>query len=368
MGSNLAGLIFANVGEINLPELTSKRTMASVPFGGKYRLVDFPLSNMSNAGINNVAVIVKNHFHSLTDHVGSGIAWDLSKRRSGLTILAPYKGHSFNHRLEAIHHLKGYFNELNEEYILLTNSNYAANIDYQKMFEQHLLTGADITLLYKEMEIPKKADSPLVLTTDDEGRITKLLISPSVEGKVKLSAGSMIIKRDLLIKLATECVSENTIDFRRNLLQDNLGKLKMQGYRFNGHLSLIHSREDYYAENMKFMDKAIRDEVFNMSRPIYTKVRDDAPSRYGLTSKVNNSLVAQGCIIEGEVDNCILSKGVHIGKGAIVKGCIIMQDTKIGAGAVLQNVIVDKDVVVTDGHTLSGTDTYPIYIAKQTTV
>lgn len=368
MGINLAGVVFANVGEANLPELTSKRTMASVPFCGKYRMIDFPLSNMSNSGINNVAVIVRNHFHSLTDHVGSGIAWDLSKRHSGLSILAPYKGHSFLHRIEAMYHLEGYFKDLNEEYLLLTTSNFAANIDYKKMFEQHLITGADITIMYKEMEIPKKADSPLVMNTDDEGRITKLLVNPGTEGKCKLSTGTMIIKRDLLIKLVHACVSENKLDFRRNLLQDNLPKLKMQGYRFSGHLSLVHSIEDYYEENMKLMQKPVRDELFDASRPIYTKVRDDAPCRYGLTSKVKGSLVSQGCIIDGEVENSILSKGVYIGKGAKVKGCIIMQDTKIGEGAVLNNVIVDKDVVVADGHTLCGTDTYPIYVAKQSTV
>lgn len=368
MASNLAGIIFANVGEMNLPELTAKRTMASIPFCGKYRMVDFPLSNMSNSGINNVAIITRNHFHSLMDHAGSGIAWDLSKRRSGLSILSPYKGHSFRHRIEAMYHLDGYFNHLKEEYILLTTSHYAANIDYQKMFEQHLLTGADITLMYKEMEIPAKAHDPLVMQIDYEDRITKLLITPEITGKCKFSTGTMIIKRDLLMKLVSECMSANAIDFRRNLLQDNVNKLRMQGYRYSGHLSLIHSIEDYYAENMKFMNKTIRDEVFNLSRPIYTKVRDDAPSRYGLTSRVKNSLVAQGCIIDGEIENCILSKGVYIGKGAKVKNCIIMQDTKIGENAELDYAIIDKDVVVTEGKTLSGAQTYPIYIAKQTTV
>jgi len=368
MGINLAGVIFANVGEVNLPELTSKRTMASVPFGGKYRMIDFPLSNMSNAGVDNVAVIVRNHFHSLTDHVGSGIAWDLSKRHSGLSILAPYKGHAFLHRIEAMYHLQGYFKDLKEEYLLLTNSNYAANIDYKKMFEQHLLTGADITLMYKEMEIPRKADDPLVLSTDDEGRIQKLLVNPQIEGKCKFSTGSLIIKRDLLIKIVNECMSANELNFRRNFLQDNLSKLNMQGYRYTGHISLVHCVEDYFEENMKLMQKEIRDEIFNPSRPIYTKVRDDAPCRYGLTSKVKGSLVSQGCLIDGEVENSILSKGVRIGKGAVVKNCIIMQDTVIGENAELCNVIVDKDVVVTKGHNICGTDTYPVYIAKQSTV
>lgn len=368
MGNNLAGIIFANVSEMNLPELTAKRTIASVPFCGKYRMVDFPLSNMSNSGINNVAIITRDHFHSLMDHAGSGIAWDLSKRRSGLSILSPYKGHSFSHRIAAMYHLDGYFNQLKEEYILLTTSNFAANIDYQKMFEQHLITGADITLMYKEMEIPEKAYNPLVLSTDDEGRITNLLINPKIVSKCKLSTGCMIIRRNLLMKLVHECMSENNLDFRKNLLQDNVHKLNMQGYRFNGHISLINSIEDYYAENMKFMDKNIRDEVFNESRPIYTKVRDDAPSRYGLTSKVTNSLVAQGCVIEGEIENSIISKGVRIGKGAKVKNCIIMQDTKIRDGVTLNYAVIDKDVIITEGKALSGAESYPIYIAKQATV
>ncbi len=368
MGINLAGLIFANVGEANLPELTSKRTMASVPFGGKYRLIDFPLSNMSNSGINNVAIIARNHFHSLMDHVGNGKAWDLSKRRSGLTILSPYRGHSFRHRIEAIYHLHGYFTQLKEEYILLTNSNYAANIDYSKMFEQHLSTGADLTLMYKEMEIPKNAVSPLILNTDNDGRITEILISPKTEGVCKNSTCSMIIKKDLLLELVHGCMSANALNFRKNLLQDNVNKLKMYAYEYKGHMALVHSVDDYFEENMKLMNKDVRDELFDLSRPIYTKVRDDAPSRYGLTSKVKKSLVAQGCLIEGEVENCIISKGVHIGKNAVVRNCIIMQDTKIAEGATLDYVIVDKDVVITAGQSLSGAETYPIYIAKQSTV
>lgn len=368
MGINLAGIIFANVGEENLPELTSKRTMASVPFGGKYRLVDFPLSNMSNSGINNVALIARSHFHSLLDHVGSGIAWDLSKCRSGLTILSPYGGHSFRHRIEAIYHLNGYFEHLSEEYILLTTSNHAANINYHDMFEYHLKNEADITLMYKNMEIPKDSVSPLVLTLGANNAVTQLLINPRIDGECPLSVGSMIMKKSLLTELVHNCMSTNSLDFRKNLLQDNVCNLKMIGYEFKGHMALVHSLADYYKENMKLMDKALRDELFSPERPIYTKVRDDAPSRYGLTSHVKGSLVAQGCYIDGDVENCIISKGVHIGKGAKVKNCIIMQDTKIGDGATLDYVIIDKDSTIGDGKQLAGTDTYPIYITKQTTV
>lgn len=368
MATNLAGIIFANVGEYNIPELTAKRTMASVPFGGKYRLVDFPLSNMSNSGINNVALIARNNFHSLMDHVGSGKAWDLSKRHSGLTIFSPYGGHSFVNRIEAIFHIKGYVEHLKEEYVVITNSNYAANINYLKVLEFHLENNADITLMYKNMAIPPKKEAPVVLYPDETGLVKKLLINPPVEDECPLSIGSMIIKRDLLLELVRQCMSANTLDFAKNLLQDNIDKLRIFGYEYTGHISLVHSMSDYFAENMKLMDKDIRDELFNPLRPIYTKVRDDAPSRYGLTSFVKGSLVAQGCVIDGTVEGSIISKGVRIGKGASVKNCIIMQDCKISDGAKLENVVIDKDVVITEGRALTGCETYPMYIEKQSIV
>lgn len=368
MGINLAGVIFANVGEMNLPELTSKRTMASVPFGGKYRMIDFPLSNMSNSGINNVAVIARNHFHSLMDHVGTGKAWDLSKRRSGLTILSPYRGHSFRHRIEAMYHLHGYFEQLKEEYILLTTSHCVANIDYNQMFDEHLATGADITLMYKEMAIPAKANDPMVINTDETGKITEIFINPETRDVCKFSPGAIIIKKDLLLSLVRECMSTNAMDFRKNLIQDNLRKLDMRAYEFKGYMSLVYSLSDYYGENMRIMDKAIRGEVFDPQRPIYTKVRDDAPCRYGLTSHVRNSLVAQGCFIDGDIENSVISKGVVVEKGAVIKNCVIMQDCTISEGAHLEFVIIDKDATITKNRILSGCETYPMYIAKESKV
>lgn len=368
MGINLAGIIFANLYEDNIPELTAKRTIASVPFGGKYRLIDFTLSNMSNSGINNVALLTRKNFHSLMDHVGTGFAWDLSKRRSGLALLPPYGNHSFANRIESLYHIHGYIENLREEYLLLSASYSAANIDYQKMFEFHLKKEADITILYKNMVIPENSQSPIVVSTDETGLITQMLVDPDTTEICKVSAGSIIIGRDLLLKLVRECISRNTLSFKRHLLQNNVGNLKMYGYEFEGHMSVITSLNSYYKENMKLMNPEVRAELFNPLRPIYTKVRDDAPCRYGLTSKVKGSLVSQGCVIDGEVDNSILSKGVQIGKGAVVRNCIIMQDTVIGEGANLEYVIIDKDCTVGDHVKLSGSESYPMYISKQSTV
>ncbi|MDD6251724.1 MAG: glucose-1-phosphate adenylyltransferase subunit GlgD [Oscillospiraceae bacterium] len=368
MGINLAGIVFANLYDDKLPELTARRTMGSVPFGGKYRMVDFTLSNMSNSGINNVALVTRKNFHSLMDHVGSGAAWDLSKRRTGLVLLPPYGGNSFENRIESLYHIHGYIENLSEEYILLASADNAANIDYQKMFEYHLKSEADITILYKNMEIPENSKALVVLDMNESGRITKMLIDPKITEPCKCFTDSIIISRALLLNLVHECMSLNTVNFKKHLLQNNVDKLKIYGYEFTGHYSVISSLSSYYKENIKLMCPEVRAELFNPQRPIYTKVRDDAPCRYGLTSKVKGSLVSQGCVIDGEVENSILSKGVHIAKGAKVKNCIIMQDTKIGAGAELEYVIIDKDCVVTDMRKLSGCETYPMYIAKQTTV
>ncbi len=368
MGINLAGIIFANLYEDKIPELTSRRTMASVPFGGKYRMVDFTLSNMSNSGVNNVGLVAGSNFNSLMDHVGSGAAWDLSRRRTGLTLLSPYGGNSFKNRIEALYHIHGYLEQLPEEHLLLTASDNVANIDYQKMYEYHLKNEADITLLYKNMEIPRNSQAPLVFDVNAEGAITKMLINPHITEPCNVSIGSMIIKKELLFSLVRECVSLNTLDFKKNILQDNIGKLKIYGYEFKGHLSVVDSLASYYKENMKLMCPKVREELFNPLRPIYTKVRDDAPCRYGLTSKVKASLVSQGCVINGDVENSILSKGVHIAEGAKVKNCIIMQDTEIGEGADLEYVIIDKDCVISNGVKLTGCEAYPMYIAKQSTV
>lgn len=366
--NNLAGIIFANLGDEKLPELTSKRSLASVPFGGKYRLIDFSLSNMSNSGINNIGIIAKNNFHSLMDHIGSGRAWDLSKRRSGVSILSPYNGTSFENRIMAMYQLHGYFEHLKEEYIVFASCECIQNFDYQKFFRYHIKKGADITVAYQKTTIPNDETAPLALSLDGDGKVTEMLIKFGGGEECNMAVNSVLIKKDLLLSLVRKCVSANTLSFRQNILQDNVHKLNIYGYEVTGYCEHIASIADYFRINMSLMSSEVRKELFNPLRPIYTKVRDDMPSRYGLTSKVTGSLVAQGCVIDGEVEGSILSKGVTIGKGSVIKNCIIMQDTKIGENCKLSYAIIDKDVVIQPNRSLMGYETYPIYIAKQTII
>lgn len=366
--NNVLGLIFTNTNEEKILELTSRRTMGSVPFGGKYRMIDFTLSNMANAGINNVGVITSKNFMSLMDHVGSGNAWDLSKRRSGLTVLPPYNGNSFSNITETLFNLHSYIEHSNEEYVLIAHCDSITNFDYHKMYTNHIKKGADISLAYKRMDCPQSKSFATIFDLDETGRINEISVEPNKTGVCNLFTGSMLIKKDLLMKLVTECIGANKLDYKRHILQENVDNLKIYGYENKGYFRIIGSISDYFSANMDLFDTDVRKELFNSKRPIYTKVRDDIPTKYGLGSSVKNSLVAQGCVINGCVENCIISKGVYIGKGAKVSNCIIMQDSEIGDNTNLNYLIIDKDVTINSGRSLMGFESYPIYITKQSVV
>lgn len=364
--NNVLGVIFSNSCAQTLTELTAHRTTASVPIGGKYRMIDFVLSNMSNSNINNIGIIAKSGFMSLMDHIGSGSAWDLSGKRSSVTILPPYAGVSFANKIETLYQLRGYILDAKEEYVLVSESNVIMNIDYSELFYLHDVNKADITMLYKRMPVPEKLPA-VTIKYAKLGKVEKILIDPEIKDEANLFIGSFLIKKDLFLSLITKAMSENETNISR-LYQKWAEEQNVYAYEVPGSVAIISSMNEYFKFNMELMNGDLRKELFQTDRPIYTKVRDDGPCKYGLSSVVKNSLVSQGCFIEGEVENCVISKGVHIRKGAKVQNCIIMQDTEIGENCNLNYVIIDKDVRINDGKALMGTDTYPIHIAKKSVI
>lgn len=366
--NNVLGFIFSNTLEDKITELAASRTTASIPIGGKYRIIDFTLSNMSNSGINNVGIVAKSNFLSLMDHVGSGSAYDLSKRRSNLTILPPYGGKNYSNYVETIYNLHGYIEHCREEYVLVSVGNIVTNFDYTDLFDFHSEHDADITLIYRKGVVPSGYERPVTLDVDENGNVKQVFVKPeSIDSETNHFYGSLLVKKDLLLEVVKKSLSLNNLDIKR-VIQDCIGKYKICAFENKGYCSLISSINDYFEFNMDLMKKEVRDDLFNLKRPIYTKVRDDAPSRYGLTSKVKNSIIAQGCVIKGEVENCVISKGVYVGEGAKLSNCIVMQDTIIGDNTNLNYVIIDKDVTIKDGRSLMGYVSYPIYIAKKSVV
>lgn len=368
MKNNVLGLVFGNNHADRIESLTSHRAVASVPFGGKYRLIDFTLSNMTNSGVRNIGIIVDKNFFSLMDHVGSGKSWELNRKNGGVHLLPPYiqSGRAMgSSEIEAIYTIERFLHDSDEEYVLLCECGMVANIDFEPMIQQHIDTSADFTVMYVNNLDSEGRKNALAMKMNSENRVEEFSIIPSAKSGENVAVGAILTNKKLLMKVVEECISTNKLNYMKDVFQAEVQKYRCFGYRFGGYYSLISSQEEYFYANMSLLKKENRQVLFNGTKPIYTKVRDDMPSRYGLGSSVKNSLIAQGCIIEGEVENSIIAKGVTIGKGAKVSNCIIMQDTKVGDNATLGYVIADKDVVIKDNRTLFGYDTFPIYIPSE---
>ncbi len=364
-GNDVIGILYAYVHEERVRELTQNRVMASVPYGGRYRLVDFSLSNMVNSGINKVGVITEKNYQSLMDHLGSGKAWDLSRKREGLYLLPPFGAETTRTegKISSLDSIMRFLRNSHEEYVLLSDCDTVANIDFKDVFRFHSEKEADITVIYRHGASPD-IDKNVVYTVDPEGFVRDMLVKRGSDADCNYGMGIYLIGRKKLMELVQECMSRNLYDFDRDLMQRHLRELRVFGYEFIGTAYQINSFGSYFNANMALMDPKVRNQLFLSDRPIYTKVRDDMPARYGLGCSVTNSLVADGCMIDGEVENCILFRGVRIKKGAKLKNCVIMQDTVVGEGTRLDYVVADKEVVFESNRTMMGSQSYPVFVAK----
>ena len=372
-GNKVMGIIFANIHEEALDSLTAMRTMGSVPFCSRYRLVDFPLSNMVNGGITKIGVITNANFQSLMDHVGTGKPWDLSRKTDGLFILPPFNVGSaaiWGNRIDAIYGNKGFLEQSNQTYVVMSDCNNVISLDYKALFDAHEATGADITIVGVKAPMPEGIGSVLCFDkVEKDGKITEMSLDRNDGRDIYHSVNIILMKKYLLESLITTAHSKNEISFQRNIIMANAKNLKIYAYdatkSFVGKLSSIQA---YYDVSMSLLEKKNRRKLFSEDHEIYTKERDDMPSIYGNESKLTNSLAADGCIIEGKVENSIIFKGVKIGKGAVIRNSILMQDTVIGENAKLNCVIADKNVNIKSGVELSGAPTFPVSLSKETRI
>lgn len=371
------GIIFPNSYDSLVPELVTERLMASIPFASRYRMVDFLLSSMVNCGIGNVSIVVRSNYHSLMDHLGSGREWDLTRKNGGLNIFPPYSEKTvkiYNGRVEALASILDFLKDQKEKYVFMSDANIAVNFDFGAMLNAHIASGADVTIAYKEMEIPEGMKQINTINSDlyytfgiEDGRVTDIRIRPQDDGVQNLSMNIYLMEREHLIKLINDAFVRGDVYFERDVLATQLDVLNVQAYKYEGYLAYISGIKSYFDENMKLLDDANLDALFSES-PVYTKIRDDNPTRYIAGAKANNIMAADGCVIEGEVENSILFRGVKVGKGAKVKNCVLMQDTVVEAGADVEYIITDKNVTISADKAIKGTDTFPVYVAKYQTV
>ncbi len=366
--ANVLGLIFANMHEANLPELTKGRAMASVPFGARYRMIDFPLSNMVNSGITQVGIITKQNYYSLMNHLGMGSEWDLARKTGGLHILPPYRSEGsgiYRGRLEALAGAAEFIRESDAEYVVLADSNVVANMDIKPMVDFHEKSGADITCVYgRGVYSTERTMTMTVLSVDENNKVYDVLARPAISGEMNVALDVYVMRRKFLEDLIRESECRGLYSFETDILLHKLHDYKIMGYKYDKYYEIIDSMKTYYKANADMMDRDICHEVFDLERPIYTKIRDVAPAKYGIEADVKGSLIADGCIIEGKVENSVLFRGVVVQKGAVVKDSIVMQGTVIEEKANCINVIADKDVKLTKNRTITGSAEYPVFISK----
>ncbi|ANE45576.1 glucose-1-phosphate adenylyltransferase [Paenibacillus swuensis] len=351
----------------DLEELTYNRTIASVPFGGRYRLIDFALSNMVNSGLEDVAVFVHKKYRSLMDHLGSGQEWDLDRKRGGLFVLPPsidemrelMKGDLYN-----FYSHRDYFYRSNKPYVLISRSHIVCNIDYCEVLESHVSSGADITMVYKEISDEENSKFRRI-ETDENGRVTVMEEHTGRSRSNKVSMEMYLMSTSLLLDMIDTCLAQGYDYFVRDGIMKNLGKLKVHGHPFKGHLGIINTIQSYYANSMKLLDPRISKNLFFENGLIYTKVKDEPPAKYLDNANVTNSMIANGCIIEGHVENSILFRGVKVRKGAYVKNSIVLQNCVIDIGAHIEKAILDKDVFIQNGNVLQGDARAPFIAAKK---
>lgn len=364
------GLIYTGESNMQLRDLTYSRSIAAVPFAGRYRCIDFILSCLVNTGITNVGIITQKNYHSLMDHLESGKEWDLHRKRDGLFILPPFVTRDntgiYRGTIDALRSVLGYIRRSAQRYVVLAGSHTIYNTTFTEMIAQHIKTGADITIMYNEETAfdPEDQYMDLRLTLHESGRVTDLQLDPYRPLSNLQSCDTYVMEKTLLEYLIEEAAAHDYTDFTRDVLLKHVDSLKIYGWRYGGYVARFNSLAGFFRHNMAVLNRSVREDLFNREHPVYTKVKDEAPARYGQHASVRNSLVADGCVVEGTVENSVLFRGVHVGEGSVVRDCILMQASDLHTGCELNHVILDKGVTVKNSRRLAGYDGFPIIVRK----
>ena len=372
MAINAAGIIFSSLNDNTLSRLTSDRTVAAIPFACRYRLVDFCLSNMVNANISNINVVANYNYRSLTEHLGSGKDWDLARRSGGIHIISPYQtAHSstakmFSTHMEALISMKEYIDEFDEDYVILMDSYNVLNIDLGDVIKAHELTGAEITIVTQQTAADYSAKHPRMMLASVAGKVTDITMSSVyTEKNPELSLGIFVMSTVYLRKLIEEAQGYNTHSLT-NLMLKNVKAQNYRTYKYNGFVASVSSFLDYYKYSIALAkDDEARSSLLNKKEaPIFTRVHNSAPVVYKSGAKVEGSMIADECVIEGTVINSVLFRGVHVEKGAVIKDSVLFSGTYVGKNAKVNCIVTDKSVHISDNVQLSGNENMPFYVQK----
>lgn len=353
--------------DCDLGELTRLRSVAAIPFGGRYRLVDFALSNVVNSGIVNVGVATDYNYQSLLDHLGSGKPWGLARKKYGMTLLPPFSA-NYSHaddRMKMLLAILHYLKRSQQKYVVVADCNVVCNLTFNQAVAEHEESGAELTVVYAKSE---KKQSGVFVTVRKDGGVTGFADVKEIKKQGNKLVGYYIFTKDLLVNVLERCQMLGKGDFFQDLLGTYFARNKVRGYLFNGYFAQVTDTNSYYNAMMDLMNTDVRKGLFFADNRILTKIKDKAPTKYLMNAEVSDSMIADGCVIDGKVENCILFRGVTVEKGADIKNCIIMQNSVVSQNVRLASCIIDKDCVILQGRELVGQPDFPIVVGKRRTI
>ena len=367
---NVMGIVFTN--DATMGELTNKRTMASLPFGGRYRQVDFALSNLACAGIRHIGIVTRHNYQSLMNHIGDGEEWGLELEEGGLEFLTPFAQtttHTYRGKLESLANAMDFLEYGDEELIVMVDSAVLSNLDLTAVLNAHVASGKDVTVVTKKgiCNGEKKIDLALKV---ENGEVTDMVVDYVAGEDYVASMDIFVCGKAWLLKAVKEMIARDKFHMDRDLVMGgwNRGLVSVNTYEFDGVAMFNESVEEYFYNTLSLVKKDVRANIFGGAHPVYTKVRDRVPTYYGAECEVEDALIADGCMLDGKVENSVLFRQVTVEAGAEVEDCIIMNDAVIGEGAKLKYVILDKNVTVSAGAKLYGTKKNPVIVKRGETV
>ncbi|ATD54017.1 glucose-1-phosphate adenylyltransferase subunit GlgD [Clostridium chauvoei] len=363
------GIINLDENDSKMGDLVTNRVLASIPIAGRYRIIDFILSNMTNSGMEAIGVFTKNKSRSLIDHLSNGRPWDLHRKKDGLRIFnfgdedPIYDDvHNFVNNIEFIKKSK-------KRYVLIAPAYMICNISYKDLINYHKKSDNDVTVVYKKVNDANNNFIDCgILNINNKNRVVNIKKNIGKESISNIDMEMYIMRTDLFMEIAYEGIKSGMYRKVKEFIRQNLNNLNVGAFEFKGYLACINSTRAYFNASLSFLDKHISKELFYKNPPIYTKIQDEFPTRYTEDSCVNNSIIANGSYIEGTVKNCIIGRKVNIGKGTILENCVIMQNTDIGNNVIMKNVITHKGSLINSNNNIIGDGNLPIIIEKEKSI
>ena len=371
--SKAFGIINFARNDVHVSGMLDYRPIGAFSFLGRYRVIDFPISNMSNSGIDVMQVYVRRKPRSLVEHLGTGRHYNINSKRGKLNILFAEtieENNVYNTDIAAYIENLDCFDEIDSEYVILAPSYMVYTADYNTFLQTHIESGADITLMYFDnSDDSTNCDyDGVYLKTDEDDKVLDMCYSEGKHRSNKKSMDAYIMKTTLLIDFIETAIAHNKKHFFFDVIVPNFDRLVIQGYEYKGYVGCITSLEAYYNVNMDMLKPDVYKELFLGNRRIYTKSADGAPAKYGPSAKVSNSLISSGCEIDGEVENSVIFRGSQIAEGAVIKNSVVMAEGFIAPQAEINHTILDRHVKVYSNAHLSGSSNHPVFIPKGASV